>query len=138
MFNNHNLCLELLSVVTLEFEREKIIFYGKNDQPAIIKREKRTVEFMVQIYCNAKHRTKDDPCLECVEFLEYIKDRLDNCPFQAKKTGCGICGLSCYEPDKKDKGLEVFNYSGPRMFLRHPAISFRHLMDMFNQPNKPI
>jgi len=48
-------------------------------EPPIIKREKKEVGFMVQIYCNSKHKTKDNLCSECSEFLTYAKNRLSNC-----------------------------------------------------------
>ncbi len=130
--------MKLGSVVVLEVvENVKITIQDRDNEPAIIKREKKEVEFMVQIFCNAKHMTKDNLCLDCCEFLAYAKKRLDNCPYHAKKPACGICDLSCYEPKKKEKGLKVFTYSGPRMFFKHPVLAFRHLMDAFNQPKKP-
>ena len=112
-------------------------FQRRDDEPSIIKREKKEVEFMVQIYCNAKHKSNDNLCFECREFLAYAKERLNNCLYQSKKPVCGICDLSCYNQKKKEKGLEIFNYSGPRMFFKHPVLAFRHLIDAFNQPKKP-
>ena len=106
-------------------------------EPSIIKREKKAAEFSVQIYCNAKHKAHDDLCLECSEFLTYAKERLENCPYQTKKPACGVCDLSCYNPKKKEKGLAVFPYSGPRMFFKHPIVAIRHVIDAFNNPQKP-
>ncbi len=107
------------------------------NEPPIIKREKKEVGFMVQIYCNAKHKTKDNLCSECCEFLTYAKDRLSNCPYQVKKPACGVCRLTCYYPEKKEKGLKIFYYSGPRMFYKHPILAIRHMIDAFNNPQKP-
>ena len=105
-------------------------------EPSIITREKRTVEFMVQMYCNAKHDKKNGLCLECNEFLTYVKNRLESCPYQEKKTACGKCGLPCYEPQKKEKSLEVFTYAGPRMLFRHPILAIHHVLDSFKDPKK--
>ena len=107
-----------------------------NAEPRIISREKRTVEFMVQMYCNAKHDRKDGLCLECNEFLAHVKNRLERCPYQEKKTACGKCGLRCYEPQKKEKGFEVFTYAGPRMLFRHPILAIHHVLDSFKDPKK--
>ena len=117
-------------------ESHKIVD-DNSDEPAIIKREKKAVEFMVGIYCNAKHKTRGSLCFECSGFLEYVKDRLDNCPYREGKTACGRCGLPCYEPDKKIKGMTVFTYSGPRMLVRHPILAVQHFLDSFKEPEKP-
>lgn len=106
-------------------------------EPEIIVREKKMVEYMVRIYCKNQHETKGVPCFECNKFLEYAKERLENCPYQEGKTACGKCGLTCYEPEKKKKGMEVFTYSGPRMLLRHPILAFHHVLDSFKEPKKP-
>ncbi|MCK5346806.1 MAG: nitrous oxide-stimulated promoter family protein, partial [Candidatus Heimdallarchaeota archaeon] len=76
-------------------ENENTPVHGNDNEPLIIKREKKMVEFMVQIYCKGNHKTRGALCLECNEFLEYVKERLDRCPYQEGKTGCGRCGLPC-------------------------------------------
>lgn len=109
----------------------------RNDgEPSIIKREKKTVEFMLQIFCSGNHNTHGALCLECEEFLDYVKDRLDSCPYRENKTACGRCGLPCYEPQRKEKGMTVFTYSGPRMLVRHPILAFQHFLDGFREPKK--
>ena len=101
-----------------------------------IKREKKTIEAMVRIYCKNKHETKDGLCSECTEFLEYAKMRLDKCPFQEKKTTCGKCLVHCYQPQMKEKVKKIMRYSGPRMLLHHPALALHHVYDGFREPPK--
>ena len=112
-------------------------FEQKDKTPLIIKRDKKMVEYMVEIFCNNKHYTKDSLCVECEKFLGYVKDRLDRCPYQEGKTACGKCGLVCYDQKKKKKGLKIFTYSGPRMFYKHPKLAFHHLCDALKEPKKP-
>jgi hypothetical protein len=106
-----------------------------NEHPRI-RREKKTIGAMVGIYCKAKHNTHGELCPECVEFFEYAKMRLDNCPFQENKTTCGRCRVHCYRPDMKEKVKKVMRYSGPRMLLHHPVLALHHAVDGFKSPDK--
>ena len=117
-------------------ENNNTTIQGKDKEPSIITREKKAAEFMVQIYCKAKHKTKNNICLECDEFKNYAKERIENCPYQAKKPACGVCELSCYPPKEKEKAHKVFTYSGPRMFFKHPIVAIRHIIDAFNNSQK--
>jgi len=102
----------------------------------VITREKRIVEAMLHLYCKSHHNSQGVLCSECNELLEYAKNRFDNCPFQEKKTCCGICGLSCYQPQMKEKATVVFTYSGPRMFFHHPVLAFHHICMALKEPQK--
>jgi len=101
-----------------------------------IKREKKTLEAMVNIYCRAKHETHSELCPECTEFLAYAKMRLDKCPFQEKKSTCGKCLVHCYKPDMKERVKRVMRYSGPRMLLHHPGLALHHAWDGRIKPKK--
>ena len=106
-----------------------------NEHPRI-KREKKTLEAMVNIYCRAKHETHSELCPECTEFLAYAKMRLDKCPFQEKKSTCGKCLVHCYKPDMKERVKRVMRYSGPRMLLHHPGLALHHAWDGRIKPKK--
>jgi hypothetical protein len=101
-----------------------------------IKREKKTIEAMVNIYCKAKHETHGELCPECTEFLAYAKMRLDKCPFQEKKSTCGKCLVHCYKPDMREKVKGIMRYSGPRMLLHHPGLALHHVWDGRKKPQK--
>jgi hypothetical protein len=117
-------------------ENITVTIQSKNNERSIIKREKKMVKIMVRIYCNAKHKTNGPPYLKCNEFLEYVLVRLDKFPYHVEKTTCGKCGLSCYESRKKEMDLEIFYFSGPRMLIRHPVLTFHHLFDEFRELNR--
>jgi hypothetical protein len=101
-----------------------------------IKREKKTIEAMVNIYCKAKHESHRELCSECTEFLAYAKMRLDKCPFQEKKSTCGKCLVHCYKPDMREKVKRIMRYSGPRMLLHHPVLALHHAWDGRKKPQK--
>ncbi|MDX1776201.1 MAG: nitrous oxide-stimulated promoter family protein [Desulfobulbales bacterium] len=94
-----------------------------------MKREGKTVAYMIGIYCRNKHRTKGELCPDCLELLEYARLRLKNCPFQENKTTCGNCSVHCYKPEMRESIRRVMKYSGPRMIRRHPMLAIGHMID---------
>ena len=92
-------------------------------------REKKTIGYMVDIYCRGHHGTHGELCQECQEFKDYAFLRLDKCPFQDKKSTCGKCVIHCYRPDMKVKVKATMRYSGPRMLLKHPTLALHHAWD---------
>jgi hypothetical protein len=105
-----------------------------NPEHKRMKREKKTIEFMTQIYCKNHHGTHGGLCPECLQFKEYAFMRLDKCPFQEKKSTCGKCLIHCYRPDMKEKVKIVMRYSGPRMLLHHPSLALHHALDARRKP----
>ncbi len=99
-----------------------------------MKREKKTIEAMVHIFCKAKHNTREELCPECNAFVEYAKFRLSKCPFQENKTTCGKCRIHCYKPDMREKAKTIMRYSGPRMLLHHPILAMHHVVDGRKKP----
>jgi hypothetical protein len=52
-----------------------------------IRREKKTVDAMIRLYCCKHHGTHDDElCPDCKELHEYAMLRLSKCPFQENKS----------------------------------------------------
>lgn len=92
-------------------------------------REKKTVAFMIRLYCRKKHGTKSELCTECKTLTEYAAERSDRCPFMENKTFCSNCKVHCYKPDMREKIREVMRFSGPRMILYHPVIAIRHVIE---------
>jgi len=100
-----------------------------------IKREKKTVDAMIRLYCRKHHGTHgDELCPECTELHEYAMLRLSKCPFQENKSTCGKCLVHCYKPDMKVKIAKVMRYSGPRMLLHHPILALHHVFDGRKKP----
>lgn len=94
-----------------------------------IKRERRTIEAMIGIYCHNQHGTRDGLCSECDALLDYAFERLDRCPFQEDKPTCANCPIHCYKPEMRKKVRTVMRYAGPRMVWPHPVLSLFHFID---------
>ena len=109
-----------------------------------MKREQKTVERMIGIYCRDhhhhakgeypargyKHPTRGYKlCHECRDLAEYARVRLKNCLFQENKTTCGNCPIHCYKPKMREKIREVMRYAGPRMIWNHPLLAIGHMID---------
>lgn len=92
-----------------------------------IKREQKTVEQMIRLYC--RHREGNlELCADCTALLKYARKRLENCPFGEDKSSCRKCSVHCYRPDMKERIRLVMRYSGPRMIFYHPLAAIRHLI----------
>ena len=98
-----------------------------------MKREKDTVEAMIEIYCHDHHKTLDRLCPDCKEIFDYAKRRLYRCPFQTGKTTCANCKVHCYKPAMREKIKAVMKYSGPRMTYHHPLLAMLHFIDGFRK-----
>jgi hypothetical protein len=115
-------------------EREKELPQLSTQGPRI-RREKKTIDKMVHVYCRGKHSTKgSELCAECNEFLGYAFMRLDKCPFQEEKSTCGKCLVHCYQPQMREKAKKVMRYSGPRLLLRAPGLALHHAFDGRKKP----
>ncbi|MET0050463.1 MAG: nitrous oxide-stimulated promoter family protein [Candidatus Thiodiazotropha sp.] len=101
-----------------------------------IEREKQTISAMMTLYCRDHHGESQALCESCAQLLDYAHKRLDTCPFQENKPACNHCTVHCYARSKRDQVQAVMRYSGPRMLLRHPLLSFYHLLDKFREVPK--
>lgn len=88
---------------------------------------------MINHYCKARHHYCGGLCPSCLVLLNYAKKRLQNCPFQERKTTCGKCSIHCYSPAKRDNIRRVMRYAGPRMILTNPLMAIRHAIDGLRQ-----
>jgi hypothetical protein len=94
-----------------------------------IKREAKTIDYMVEMYCNDKHLTKTRLCESCSELREYAHLRLEKCRYQEKKPTCAKCQTHCYKKSMREAVRQVMRYAGPRMLFKHPGIAIQHLLD---------
>ncbi|AVQ38788.1 nitrous oxide-stimulated promoter family protein [Clostridium botulinum] len=94
-----------------------------------IEKQKESIEFMIDLYCRKKHKTKEALCDECRELLQYANFRLDHCRFGENKPNCGSCKIHCYKKEMRGKIVEVMKFSGPRSLIYNPKIVFEHLVD---------
>lgn len=105
-----------------------------NPEHKRMKRERKTIDYMVGIYCTGHHGTNSEICIECLQFRDYAFMRLSKCPFQEKKSTCGKCVIHCYNPDMKLKVKKIMRYSGPRLLLHHPILALYHAWDGRRKP----
>ncbi len=92
-----------------------------------IRKEKKTVEKLIRLYCEKKHKSSSKTlCSECQSLLEYSDLRLEHCQFHEEKPTCRKCPVHCYSPTKRKEIRRVMRYSGPRLALRAPMDWIRH------------
>lgn len=102
--------------------------------PRII-REKKTINKMVNVYCEGHHETAGGQlCDDCTKFLEYAYMRLDKCPFQEEKSTCGKCLVHCYQLEMREKAKKIMRYSGPRLIYKSPILALHHVFDGRKKP----
>ena len=61
-----------------------------------MEQEIKTVGLMIDLYCRDHHGSKDSLCPECCELFDYVKKRLEKCPFKNNRG---------YEPQSKLWGI---------------------------------
>jgi hypothetical protein len=98
-----------------------------------LRRERRTMEAMVELFCSGMHHQQPDACGDCGELLAYARQRIEKCPYQKDKPPCAKCPIHCYQPKRREQIQAVMRYSGPRMMLRHPLFALRHWLDGFKK-----
>ena len=115
-------------------------------QPRRLRRERRTVEVMVGMYCREHHHPEfrdksvttlkgDRLCPDCTALLDYACRRIDACRFGERKPTCARCTVHCFRAGEREDIRKVMRYAGPRMMLRHPYLAVRHLLDRHHTPS---
>ena len=100
-------------------------------------REWKTIEAMIALYCRDQHAANGQLCAECAELTSYARQRLEKCPFGDDKPTCVKCPIHCYKPVCREQVREVMRYAGPRLLLRRPILTIRHLLDE-RKPAPPL
>jgi predicted amidophosphoribosyltransferase len=104
-----------------------------------LRREHRTMQCMVEIYCAAHHAAGHGRvCSDCGDFLTYAGRRLERCPYGSSKPTCAQCPVHCYKPAPRDLAARIMRYSGPRMALMHPWLSLLHFVDKARRVEHPM
>ncbi len=95
-----------------------------------IRREKKTITVMIEMYCRARHGTRSRAlCDRCTALHDYAMQRIDKCPYCLAKPTCANCPIHCYKPDMRERVRTVMRYAGPRMMRRHPVLAVLHILD---------
>ena len=92
------------------------------------RREQRTLEAMMRMYCRHHHRSQP-LCAECSALARYSQRRLERCVFGDEKPTCANCLVHCYRDDLREKMRVMMRWAGPRMLLRHPVLALMHKVD---------
>jgi hypothetical protein len=106
-----------------------------------LRREWRTMQAMVEIYCRGHDHAAvagAGLCAECGGFLDYAARRLEKCPYGPIKPTCAKCPIHCYKPQPREFARQVMRYAGPRMLLRHPWLSLTHFTDKARRVEHPM
>ena len=106
-----------------------------------LRREYRTMECMVEIWCADHHGTdarRAGPCEACRGFLAYAARRLEKCPYGEAKPICAKCPIHCYKRAQREQAREIMRYAGPRMTFRHPWLSVMHVVDKLRRVEHPM
>ena len=98
-----------------------------------IRRERKTIEKMLGLYCRDHHGRKSGLCGECHGLWTYAMARLEKCPLRVDKPQCNQCKIHCYKPAIREQVRQVMRYSGPRMLWRHPVAAVQYLIDKRRQ-----
>lgn len=96
------------------------------DLPDLLGLEFKTIKAMVAIYCKTFHNRAAE-CSECRDFLIYVNERLDRCPYGQNKPTCNKCPIHCYKPQQREQAKVIMRYAGPRMLIHHPILAIKHL-----------
>jgi len=94
-----------------------------------IRRERKTVAAMIQLFCRKKHGSRGALCAGCQAIHDYAMGKLERCPFQERKPTCAKCRIHCYKEPQRSQIREIMRFAGPRMLLRHPLLAIGHLRD---------
>ncbi|SJZ48087.1 Nitrous oxide-stimulated promoter [Pilibacter termitis] len=92
----------------------------KNTGP-IIQEEIELIGYMIDLYYK---KNKADIPKE--RMAKYAKNRLEFCQFGERKTTCKKCPVHCYQEVYRNQMKKIMRYSGPRMLIYHPILTFRH------------
>jgi hypothetical protein len=106
-----------------------------------LRREWRTMQVMVGMYCRGHGHPGtdgDELCVDCRGFIDYAERRLEKCPYGPDKPTCAKCPIHCYKPPPRQFAREVMRYAGPRMLLRHPWLSLTHFAAKARQVEHPM
>ncbi len=93
-----------------------------------MEKEFRTAQAMIGIFCRGHHGPGKELCPECRVLLDYVRKRLEKCPFRERKPRCSQCPVHCYRPELRETIRDVMKYAGPRMPWRHPLLTWRHYL----------
>lgn len=108
--------------------RTKVVEFVTDKRFRRRRREQRTLEAMIGMYCR-RHHGSQPLCAECSALARYCQRRLQRCIFGDEKPTCANCLVHCYKPGMRERVRVMMRWAGPRMPWRHPLLAALHLID---------
>ncbi len=93
-----------------------------------IDKEKRTLKFMINLYCEKKHKLGIEDCSNCKELYDYAANRLDGCRYGENKTSCKSCIVHCFSNEKREEIKKIMRFSGPRIIFYRPYYYISYIL----------
>ena len=85
------------------------------DKNQEIERDLQKLAGFIGIYCQDKHKSKEELCAECQELLDYAIQRRKLCPLDPKPE-CKKCRIHCYKPQQRERIRQVMRHAGKRFY----------------------
>jgi hypothetical protein len=99
-----------------------------------LRREQRTIEAMLHIWCDAHvlhiRPVDGELCGGCEALFDYASYQLFTCPYGEEKPTCRKCRINCYTKATREPMRDVMRLAGARMFFKHPVLAFHHMCDL--------
>ena len=95
-----------------------------------LRREIKTLEAMIKLYCRENHKQSNGMCIQCADLYQYASKRIEKCPLGVRKTTCAKCTVHCFKKEYRDRIREVMRYSGPKMIYKHPLLAVFYFWDL--------
>ncbi len=99
---------------------------SKSIDTTITDNEIKVIEIMLRIYCKRNHLNQPTLCKECLDLINYTRNRISACPYLPDKPTCRECSVHCFKNEYRERIKAVMRYSGPRMIVYHPLIKLLH------------
>lgn len=93
-----------------------------------IEKDKKTLYFMIDLYCQKKHKSTVEACDECADIYQYASKKLDLCKFGDDKPNCKKCTIHCYNKATRSRIREIMRFSGPRIIFHRPYQYIRYAL----------
>jgi hypothetical protein len=94
-----------------------------------LQREEKTVNLMINMYCQTHHNSSDENCEKCITLRNYARVRLEHCRYGDNKPTCSNCPIHCYRKSMASEIKKVMRFAGPRMMFKHPILAIKHVLD---------
>lgn len=107
------------------------------DEPRRLRRERRTVTVIIDMFCRHHHAVDAGRCADCGALHDYAMERIGRCPYGEDKPTCANCPIHCYRKAMRQEMRRVMAWSGPRMLKRHPILAILHVIDGYRKAERP-